>query len=286
MTAIVLFCYNRPYETEQVLAALQQHVISSKIYIFLDRAIEQGSNDNAEVLRIIKKFANGRDNIIFTYRDKNFGCKNNIFFGLTEVFAHEDQAVILEDDTVPSTLFFDYVNYYLALYKCEDHIWSIGGNNFIAETKNENLTHYLSKYTHGWGWATWADRWFKHTDRMIKSRDKGKYYLHPELTWIEKIYWRKVFKKNEYKLNTWDYDWLQSIWAYKGLSVCPSENLVKNIGFNESATHTKREISYQKEVSNASLILESAQYRVNQTLDEIEFKKTYSQTTRFMKYLI
>src|SRR5262249_53865207 len=42
------------------------------------------------------------------------------------------------------------------------------------------------------------------------------------------------------KVDTWDYQWLFTIWAHRGLSVLPSANLISNLGFNrEDAAHTK-----------------------------------------------
>jgi hypothetical protein len=45
-------------------------------------------------------------------------------------------------------------------------------------------------------------------------------------------------------IDTWDYQWVFSIWANSGLSIVPKRNLVLNIGFHEAATHTKGESAY------------------------------------------
>jgi hypothetical protein len=36
----------------------------------------------------------------------------------------------------------------------------------------------------------------------------------------------------------WDYQWIYSCWINDGLTVAPSKNLVRNIGFSDDATHT------------------------------------------------
>lgn len=53
-------------------------------------------------------------------------------------------------------------------------------------------------------------------------------------------FWEKIFE-NTYRgtINTWDYQWVFSCWIQNGLAILPNENLVKNIGFDGSATHTK-----------------------------------------------
>ena len=60
--------------------------------------------------------------------------------------------------------------------------------------------------------------------------------------WSEKriqSHWLSVFKKIfEKNIDTWDYQWIYSVWINSGLCVIPNENLVSNIGFGVGATHT------------------------------------------------
>ena len=46
-----------------------------------------------------------------------------------------------------------------------------------------------------------------------------------------------VYARN---LDAWDYAWSYSRWRQNGLSIVPIKNLVKNIGFGNNATHTKK----------------------------------------------
>src|SRR5690606_35139567 len=42
------------------------------------------------------------------------------------------------------------------------------------------------------------------------------------------------------KTDTWDVQWLFTIFRHKGLCVVPQKNLITNIGFGNEATHTKK----------------------------------------------
>ncbi len=56
---------------------------------------------------------------------------------------------------------------------------------------------------------------------------------------IDKKYWVDIFKyMKSGNVDTWDAQWLFSIWKNKGLSITPSNNLVNNIGFGSEATNT------------------------------------------------
>jgi hypothetical protein len=66
--------------------------------------------------------------------------------------------------------------------------------------------------------------------------------------WLENIlinkktvkYWEKIFQ-NTYdgKVNTWDYQWTFACLINNFLCITPNVNLISNIGFGQSSTHTK-----------------------------------------------
>lgn len=54
-----------------------------------------------------------------------------------------------------------------------------------------------------------------------------------------------IFNK---KIDTWDYEWKFSRLLQGGLTIIPSINLVKNIGFNSKATHTTQFSIYNSDL--------------------------------------
>lgn len=46
----------------------------------------------------------------------------------------------------------------------------------------------------------------------------------------------------------WDYQWIFCCWLNNGLTVAPSKNLVKNLGFDEEATHTRDKDPYRSQL--------------------------------------
>ncbi|MCB9127417.1 MAG: hypothetical protein H6638_05850 [Ardenticatenales bacterium] len=66
-----------------------------------------------------------------------------------------------------------------------------------------------------------------------------------------KRHWTTMFDDvYEGRFDTWDYQWLFSCWTQHGLTALPHRNLVTNIGFNQSATHTTR---YEAQLANLPL---------------------------------
>ena len=88
-------------------------------------------------------------------------------------FENEEEGIILEDDCYPSQSFFWFCEELLTLYKYDMRVWNIGGfkPSFL---KGDSFSYNFSRFTHFWGWASWADRW-KHYDVTI-SRMEGTFF--------------------------------------------------------------------------------------------------------------
>lgn len=160
-------------------------------------------------------------------------------------FRNVEEGIILEDDCIPSSSFFKFAEKMLNKYRKNNQIFHISGNNFHPH-KNDRYNYYFSKYPHIWGWATWKRAWKKYKvsiDDWPKNK-KDKLFDKQYLNYAEKIYWQGIFDLvHQNQIDTWDYQWLYCCWLNKGLSITPKYNLVKNIGFGESATHTKKDNS-------------------------------------------
>jgi len=149
--------------------------------------------------------------------------------------------VILEDDCLPSPQFFQFVSILLKKYKNSNRVALISGAKF---NELEFKTSYIfSNFAHVWGWATWRNEWenyslnverweyFKKTENF-KNIIIGKSQIN---------FWDQVFNKiKNNKLDTWDYQLNLMLWLNNRVSIIPTKNLIKNIGFGLDATHTKR----------------------------------------------
>jgi hypothetical protein len=121
----------------------------------------------------------------------------------------------------------------------------IGGNNFLNGWRNDHdYSYYFSRSGHVWGWATWRRAW-RMFDFNIglyeKIKDKGyfdNFFLNP----VEKIYRLRKLQSTALRrgeIDWWDYQWDFARYIQSGLAIIPQKNLVRNIGFDADATHTK-----------------------------------------------
>jgi hypothetical protein len=74
-------------------------------------------------------------------------------------FEHEEEGIILEDDTVPADSFFSFCELLLRQYRHEKHVSMIAGYNPAANRFESDSSYFFSRYTITWGWATWRRSW-------------------------------------------------------------------------------------------------------------------------------
>jgi hypothetical protein len=233
---IAFFIFNRPIFTRITFEAIRA-VRPLKLFLIADgpRHDRAGEIDKVAQCREIVQSVNWPCEVYINFSDINMGCKRRISSGISWVFEHVDCAVILEDDCLPTSSFFSYCREMLTLYASDKRVFSISGSNFNNENKKSG--HSFSRYSLMWGWATWADRWEEY---ILDPQDHvsvvmGTWRNHP----MALVYWLLIFRNLAAgKIDTWDFQWILTVWRNNALSCRPSVNLVKNLGFGADATHT------------------------------------------------
>ena len=177
LSPILLFVYNRPYQTIKALKYLKKNRLCDKsnLIIFSD-GFKKNNLDKKKVesVRFILKNIQGFKSKKIYKREKNLGLFNNIISGLDTVFKKFDRAIILEDDLIVSKHFLKYMNIALDIYSSEKKVSSIHGW-FCSHNKKLENTFFL-RGSDIWGWATWKRSW-KEFNRdpkyLLKKFDKN-----------------------------------------------------------------------------------------------------------------
>jgi len=243
-TAVLFLVFNRPDTTKQVFEAIKQ-AKPPRLYVAADGARDKKPGE-AERVKQVRDYV--MDNIDWDcevhtlFRDENLGCKYAVSGAITWFFENEEQGIILEDDCLPSQSFFWYCEELLNYYSKDLRVWHISGDSFQRSDRKYENDYYFSKYSHVWGWATWASRWRSYDAEMMSAGDGELKTLLENIFPSQKSaqqYWYPILKETSLgKVDTWDYQWTYTVWKNGGLSVLPSVNLISNIGFGPEATHT------------------------------------------------
>ncbi len=242
-TPVLFLVFNRPDTTEKVFAQIRK-IQPTFLYIAADgpRTNKPGEKEICEEVRnLVLENIDWHCEVKTLFRDKNLGCGRAVSQAITWFFEHVEEGIILEDDTVPSLCFFNFCNILLDRYRDNSEVMIISGNNFQNGINRGDGSYYFTKYVHIWGWATWKRTWDLYDFKIQKWKNlKNKNCAHLFINKEEKNYWINIFDKMyEHQIDTWDYQLFFLTLTNQGLNIVPNINLVSNIGFNESSTHTK-----------------------------------------------
>lgn len=240
-TPVLFLIFNRPELAEQVFQAIRE-VKPARLFIAADGPQNEAEIALCERARGIVERIDWECEVQTLFRDKNLGCKKAVSQAIDWFFDTVDEGIILEDDTLPSQSFFHYCRELLEHYRNDERIMHISGENPLNHPVTP-YSYYFSKIEHCWGWATWKRAW-RHFDVTMATFDA--FMEHRFLGSVffkdaEKKYWENIFRRvKNGEIDTWDYIWTYAIFCNSGLCINSNINLVSNIGFGESATHTKK----------------------------------------------
>ena len=246
---ILIICYNRSqYIREQVKQI--KKVKPVKIFIACDGP--KNEEDVVKVNNVRNLYLDLIDwdcEIQTNFRDENLGCYKGVKGALEWFYSINERGIIIEDDIIPTTDFFFFMEVMLDYYKNDKNIFCVSGCNLGYDSKD---IIFGSKIMNMWGWATWSDR-FSEVDFSISSWQyvqNKKLYLYKRLrsdlfdydhNWIN--YWIDIFNRavNNENFSTWDYQLIYNQLVKEKLAIFPGVNLIKNLGFEQDATHTTAE---------------------------------------------
>ena len=243
-TAVLFLIFNRLETTKRVFKTIQQ-AKPPRFYVAADGYRSHCKGEEEKVLEVrnyILNNINWNCEVKTLFRDRNMGCGAAVSSAIDWFFKYEETGIILEDDVMPDPSFFQFCEELLERYKNEPQIMIISGDYFAGEKHRPKASYYFSQYPHIWGWATWRRAW-KGYDRLmtkwpqlkltnfLSQLDNGnKHFMN---------YWSRIFDMiHDGRLDTWDYQLIFACWVNHSLSIMPSKNLVKNIGFGTEATKT------------------------------------------------
>lgn len=245
-TPILLIVFNRPQHAQKVFDQIKK-VKPKYLFIAADgpRINYAEDLDKCVATRQIIEHIDWECELKTLFRDENRGCGHGPAEAITWFFEYVENGIILEDDCLPSLSFFPFCEELLMKYSNDASIFMIAGSNAATTWKVRRSHYFFSLMGISYGWATWRRAWTsfdyeiknwgtKKAKRVLKDHLKKPTYFR-----IFSAEFDKIFK--EKPTDIWDFQWLFARWINNGKTIVPSVNLVSNIGFGDSATHTHQE---------------------------------------------
>ena len=242
---ILVIAFNRPDHLNHLLTRLRE-VQPRSLFIAIDgpRRERPGDMERVQQCRDLLGSIDWDCNVETLIREENLGCGRGVSSAISWFFEHVEQGIILEDDIIPISSFFEFCSTLLERYRNDDRVFAISGCNFVPP---EALSHpddpyRFSQVPHIWGWATWRRSWQRHhLDILGWQRD-----LPPPTLWSRSgrsvsgaVYWASTFELLARKrVDTWDGQLVLAGMVANQWTATSNMNLIENIGFGDDATHT------------------------------------------------
>jgi hypothetical protein len=240
---VVLFIFNRPHLTMQSFDRIRQ--ARPRWLLVVADGPRDGHSEDRELCQAARSIVSAPDwkcELQTNFAEENLGNRLRMSSGLDWVFSQCEEAIVLEDDCLPTRSFFNFCTTLLRYYRDDRRVMHISGDNYQDGIRRGKGSYFFSRYTLSWGWASWARAW-QHYDPEIRNwpvaRKGG--WLHSFLDdAVEIKYWTNIFERlYRGDIDTWDYQWLFTCWCNNGLSIHPNVNLVTNVGAGPDGTHHK-----------------------------------------------
>ena len=282
-TPVALFAFNRPDTTARVFTAIRG-ARPSKLFLICDGPRPE-SPFECDAVRALLESVDWSCEVTRNFASENMGCRRRMISGISWVFSQVPEAIILEDDCLPSPSFFRFASEILSRYHGDPRVMMVAGGNGAFQSTEHEYSYTFARSVGIWGWATWARAWQSY-DEYISEWP----YLR-ETPWLWELlndkrqveFWRDMFDRVYAGEGTWDWQWVFSIWSKNGLSVIPSRNLVNNIGFAPgSSSRATEEIEWIRETVAIPLceiefpLTHPTQIRPNRNHDAIIFDKAFA----------
>jgi hypothetical protein len=279
---ILFLIFNRPKKTKQVFEAIRAQK-PRQIFIAADGPRSNVESDKAscDQTRSIIDEIDWDCSLQTLFRSENLGCKLAVSSAIDWFFNNVEMGIILEDDCLPNDSFFPFLDELLQKYRGRSQIMMISGSRLMPQ--NQELEHGYEFTSHPiiWGWATWRRAWSLYD---VNMSDLPSFLQQQSLDRISddqdiRNYWINCLIKTYLgEINTWDYPWMFSHLLHDGLGICPNKNLVKNIGFDQDATHGDSPVMAKATSDTHSLTIQShpEQIAPNQNMDYESYLRFYN----------
>jgi hypothetical protein len=233
--AVLVFTYRKHNALKEIFNAIIEYN-PKKLYI--SQNFPQNNDDIplTEKVREVINLFNFPCETEFIFREQHLHTTDIFHNTIEYVFSHEDEIIVLEDDTVPSPDFFNFCAQMLVDYKNNEMIGCINGCNL-------NATHIMNQYFLSglslpyWGWATWKSKWELHKKTIIPWEKRAKVFL-PYISQSNRAYFEHFFGDLKNVSPTWDIQWNWVLLLNNQSTIIPGVNLITNKGFSQKGTYT------------------------------------------------
>lgn len=248
----LLIAYQRPDNVERILAEVVSAGIK-EIFVSLDYPkvpnVESLHRHN-KIIKIVQRLSlDSTLRVNLSVFSQNVGCGIAVTTACDWFFNCVRLGIVLEDDCIPTSGFFTYMQFALKQLESKADIYVASGTRLHPCIEKEAQWE-LNSFPVFWGWGSSANKWRDLSSQLREPLPPLKKYPKPFS--IRSVYWRAGSRRvREGYVDTWDTVISELFHRLNLRNLSPSKSLIKNVGNDQHATH---EMSYIQNLPTASQI--------------------------------
>lgn len=268
-TPVVLFAFNRADTTARVFDAIRS-ARPSRLLLVCDgaRSDRAGEAERVAAVRAVLERVDWPCAVERHYSDVNMGCRARISSGIAWAFSLVDEAIFLEDDTLPDATFFPFCDALLDRYRDDERVLMISGVNLAGRGSDDGASYWFSAHPRIWGWAATRRAWAGYDVSMADWPALQETAAWRDRTRAEREGFAPFFDAvKRGAVDTWDAQVTLHAWRTGRLSIVPRTSLVANLGFGDGATNTSQAVPLPPVVPMEFPLRHPASVRADAVLD-------------------
>jgi hypothetical protein len=234
---VLIIAFKRAANVREIFRICKENGVR-KIFVAVDGPRSAKDATEIEEVRqeIVKATTDPFFEIKFSFRSQNAGCSASVLSACDWFFSMVDFGIVLEDDCLPSSGFFDFVEYSRTVFEVNP-LLSVACGSQLLEVEEDVSTWFLSKYAFHWGWATTSIAWRKSLDYALNYSPvnfRSVFNIRPaDSFWLAGA--RRAFFGYA---DVWDAIFANQLISQDLFVLLPRKNLITNNGNDAHATHT------------------------------------------------
>jgi len=250
LAPIALFTYNRPWHTRQTVEALAANILAEKsdLIVFSDGPKNDNHLTKVSEVRAYLGNVTGFRSVRLVFREKNLGLANSIIAGVTDLVNEFGRVIVMEDDMVTSPHFLTFLNDGLRLYADTSEVACIHGYRYPLGAVD---APFFIRGADCWGWGTWKRAWDEFEPdaasllNHLETRGLIADFNHSNSFPYDKM----LRDQRDGKVDSWAIRWKASAFLKGRYTLYPRESLLRNIGNDDSGTHSQTTTSFDVDVA-------------------------------------
>jgi hypothetical protein len=247
---VLVVCYARPQNLRDLLSRID--VNTRNVYIFIDKAVSNNLEGNREVIEIAHSYKSN-PKVIVKCSEVHLGVGNGVPSAIDWAFQFCNELIVLEDDCLPTSHFFTFVETNKHLLGSRIKLLSGTSPWTVSDLSAEEKTT-TSSFPLIWGWYTTKNAW-ANLSKLLKEKLKITEYLlavikSPKNISAINFFLAAKIRTDKGLLDAWDSKVALQMLLSDFIAIIPSADLVENIGTDLIASHASSNASNFSGTSN------------------------------------